>query len=205
MKTILGTMLGVAITVSPQLAGQEPVPATEKQKQEAPKKQPPANQQQEPQTPEKPKPKPEKPLQPPAVPPKQQKPDDKEQQPQQDKQKQKQSREEAKKTKENKQPGQNSQQNNRTQHSTQGSHGKGKQIPPEKFQSNFGSQHHFRMQHLEDGRRFQHGGYWFELVEVWPADWSYDDACYIDEDAGDYYVVDLYHPGIRVSVIVVEG
>ena len=22
---------------------------------------------------------------------------------------------------------------------------------------------------------------------------------------GDYYVVDLYHPGIRVSVIVVEG
>jgi hypothetical protein len=56
MKTILGTMLGVAITVSPLLAGQEPAPAKEKQKQDAPKKQPPANQQQEPQTPEKPKP-----------------------------------------------------------------------------------------------------------------------------------------------------
>jgi DNA mismatch repair ATPase MutL len=186
MKTILGTMLGVTMAVSPLLVGQEPTPEKEKQKQEEPKKQPPPNQQ-EPQT-EKPKPKPEK------------------QQQQQEKEKQKQAKEEEKKSSDNKQqPRQNGQQNSQTQQSTQASHSKGQRIPPEKFQASFGSQHHFHVQHLQDGRRFQHDGYWFEIVEVWPADWSYADDCYIEEDAGEYYLVDLYHPDTRVSVIVIEG
>jgi outer membrane biosynthesis protein TonB len=200
MKTILRAILGVTIAVSPLLAGQEPT-EKEKQKQDEPRKQPPPDQQQEPQPPEKTKPKPEKP----ATPPKQQKPDEKQQQ-QQEQEKQKQTKEEGKKSKDNKQQqGQNGQQNSRTQESTQASHSKGKRIPPEKFQSSFGSQHHFHVQYLQDGRRFQRAGYWFEIVEVWPADWSYDDDCYIEEDAGEYYIVDLYHPGVRVSLIVVDG
>jgi hypothetical protein len=43
MRTILRAMLGVAIAVSPLLAGQEPTPGKEKQKQDEPRKQPPPN------------------------------------------------------------------------------------------------------------------------------------------------------------------
>ena len=200
MKTILRAILGVTMAVSPLLAGQEPT-EKEKQKQDEPRKQPPPNQQQEPQPPEKPKPKPEKPQpepekpQPePATPPKQQKPNEKQQQ-QQEQDKQKQEKEEEKQSKDSKQQqGQTGQQNTRTQQSPQASHGTGERIPSEKFQSNFGSQHYFQVQDLQDGRRFQHAGYWFEIVEVWPADWSYHDLCYIGEDAGEYYIGDLYHP-----------
>jgi|HubBroStandDraft_6_1064221.scaffolds.fasta_scaffold248814_3 outer membrane biosynthesis protein TonB len=204
MKMIFSIMLGVTMAAAPLLAGQEPTPEKEKQKQDEPKKQPPPNQQQEPQT-EKPKPKPEKQQPEPATPSTQKKPDEKQKQPQ-EKEKQKQAKEEEKKSKDNKQePEQNGQQSSRTQQSRQDSHGKGQRIPPEKFQASFGSQHHFHVQQLQDGRRFEHGGYWFEIVEVWPADWSYVDDCYIEEDAGEYYMIDLYHPGTRVSVIVVEG
>ena len=203
MKTILRAILGVTIAVSPVLAGQEPT-EKEKQKQDEPRKQPPPNQKQEPQPPEKPKPKPEKPQAEPATPPKQQKPDEKQQRQEQDRQKQ--AKEEDKESKDSKQQqGQTGQQNSRTQQSPQASHGKGQRIPSEKFQSNFGSQHYFQVQYLQDGRRFQHAGYWFEIVEVWPADWSPDDLCYIGEDAREYYIVDLYHPGVRLSVIVVDG
>jgi outer membrane biosynthesis protein TonB len=200
MKAILGAMLGITIIFSPLVAGQEPAPEKEKQKQDEAKK-PPAKQ--EPQAPENPKPKPEKPPQP-AAPPKPPKPGPEDKQQRQDKQK-KEAGEEAKKTKESKQPGQNGQQNNPRPQTAQAAHGKGQRIPTEKFQSNFGSQHHFRVQHLENGRRFERGGYRFELVEVWPAGWSYDDDCYIEQDGDDYYVVDLIHPDIRVAVIVVEG
>ena len=202
MKTILRAILGVTMAVSPLLAGQEPT-EKEKQKQDEPRKQPPPNQQQEPQPPEKPKPKPEKPQPESATPPKQQKPNAKQQQ-QQEQDEQKQEKEEEKKSKDSKQQ-QGQTGYSRTQQSPQASHGKGERIPSEKFQSNFGSQHYFQVQDLQDGRRFQHAGYWFEIVEVWPADWSYHDLCYIGEDAGEYYIGDLYHPGVRVSVIVVGG
>ena len=204
MKTILRAILGVTMAVSPLLAGQEPT-EKEKQKQDEPRKQPSPNQQQEPQPPEKPKPKPEKPQREPATPPKQQKPNEKQQQ-QQEQEKQKQEKEEEKQSKDSKQQqGQTGQQNTRTQQSPQASHGTGERIPSEKFQSNFGSQHYFQVQDLQDGRRFQQAGYWFEIVEVWPADWSYHDLCYIGEDAGEYYIGNLYHPGVRVAVIVVDG
>jgi len=52
-------------------------------------------------------------------------------------------------------------------------------------------------------RRFQYSGYSFELVEVWPAEWSYDDECYIEEEGDDYYLVDVVHPEIRVLVVIV--
>jgi hypothetical protein len=51
--------------------------------------------------------------------------------------------------------------------------------------------------------QFQYGGYNFELVDAWPADWAYTDDCYIDYIDGDYYLIDLLHPGIRLAVFVV--
>ena len=142
--------------------------------------------------PDKPKPKPKPPAQepPPAPAPK---PEEKK--PEQPQQEKKQTKEEKKQQKENEQK----------QKAPQGSVGKGIKIPPQRFQSKFGSQHTFHVQQLQDNRRFQSGGYWFEIVEVWPAGWAFNDLCYIDEDGDDYYLVDTLHPGDRLLVIVVEG
>ena len=54
-----------------------------------------------------------------------------------------------------------------------------------------------------DDQRFHYGGYWFEVVNAWPAGWSYEDDCYIEEDGDDYYLVDFIHPEFRILVIVV--
>jgi hypothetical protein len=194
MKLLLGALLGFAIAGSPLLAGQEPGDK-EKQKQEEPKKQEP-----------QPKANPDK-KQEPAPSAKQEKQDEKQQQTdkQQQKENQKQSKDQDKKTRENNPPqaqSQNRQQNNRQQYG-QESHGKGERIPPQKFQADFGRDHHFRVKHLEQGRRFEYSGYSFELVQAWPADWSYDDECYIEQDTDGYYLVDLIHPEVRVLVIVV--
>jgi len=194
MKIILSSMLALAIAGWP-IGTQEPDPK-EKPKQEEPKKQPPKQQPDE--TPQ-PKSKPEKPKQEPAPPPKQ-KPDEKQQQ-QDEKERQKQQKEEAKREKNRPPQQQNTQPDNRKQ---SGAQAKGQRIPPEKFRASFGREHHFRVAHRDD-RRFQYSGYWFEVVEVWPAGWSFDDDCYIEEDGDDYYLVDIVHPGIRVLVIVVSG
>ena len=195
MKIILSSMLALAIAGWP-LGTQEPDPK-EKPKQEEPKHQPPKQQPDE--TPQ-PKPKPEKPKQEPAPPPKQQKPDEKQQQ-QDEKERQKQQKEEAKREKNRPPQQQSTQPDNRKQ---SGAQAKGQRIPPEKFRSSFGREHHFRVAHRDD-RRFQYSGYWFEVVEVWPAGWSFDDDCYIEEDGDDYYLVDIVHPETRVLVIVVSG
>ena len=34
---------------------------------------------------------------------------------------------------------------------------------------------------------FHYGGYWFQVVDVWPAGWPYEDDCYLEEDGDDYY------------------
>jgi outer membrane biosynthesis protein TonB len=198
MKIILSSMLALAIAGSP-VATQEP-DEKEKPKQQEPKKQPEpkAKPAQEPD--DKPKPKP-KPQQEPAPPPKQQKPDEKQQQ-KDEKERQKQQKEQAKKEKNRPAQDQTAPQNNRKQQAS----GKGQRIPPEKFRSSFGREHHFRVTRSGgDNRRFQYSGYWFEVVEVWPAGWSFDDDCYIEENGDDYYLVDVVHPEIRILVIVVSA
>jgi hypothetical protein len=205
MKIILGLTLGFALAFSPFLAAQEPTPDKEKPRPEEPRGQEPGNPKQQPQPNEKPNPQKQEPA------PKQEKDQQKaegKQQQQQEKERQKQAKEEEKKAKDtnsNQQQGQTAKQNSRTQQTSQAANGKGQRIPPQKFQASFGSGHHFHVRHLENGRRFQYGGYWFEMVEVWPAGWSYGDECYIDEDGDDYYLVDVYHPELRVMVIVVEA
>jgi hypothetical protein len=83
--------------------------------------------------------------------------------------------------------------------------GKGGHIPDDKFKSHFGRGHHFRAQGVivQGQPQFQYGGYSFELVDAWPADWAYTDDCYIDYIDGEYFLFDLLHPGVRIAVFVV--
>ena len=76
-------------------------------------------------------------------------------------------------------------------------------IPDEKFRANFGEQHHFHVSKGGD-RRIAYGGYSFEYVEAWPAEWSYDDDVYIVLVGDDYYLVDVRHPGVRLRLVLVE-
>jgi hypothetical protein len=83
--------------------------------------------------------------------------------------------------------------------------GKGGHIPDDKFRAQFGRGHHFnaRTVIVQGQPRFQYGGYNFELVDAWPADWAYADDCYIDYVDGEYFLFNLLHPGVRVAVFVV--
>lgn len=195
MKFILSSILTFAIASFP-LAVQEPDDRAKPQ-QEEPKKKPPQAKPQQPD--EKPKPKPEKPpKEEPAPPPKQDSGD------KQQKEREKQQKEQAKPEKNRRQQEQS--QTTRTGDTRQQASTKGQRIPPEKFHASFGREHHFRVARGGgDDRRFQYAGYWFEVVEVWPAGWSFADDCYIEEDGDDYYLVDIVHPEIRLLVIVVSA
>ena len=83
---------------------------------------------------------------------------------------------------------------------------RGQRIPEEKFRASFGPEHHF---HVKRARiidqaqpAFVYSGYTFELADPWPAEWSYDDDCYIDYVDENYYLFDVYHPGVRILVFV---
>jgi hypothetical protein len=79
-------------------------------------------------------------------------------------------------------------------------------IPDERFRSNFGREHEFRMGNpvmVSGYSRFQYGGYWFGYVEPWPAYWYYTDQFYIDYVDGGYYMYDPYYPGSRFAITVV--
>ncbi len=79
-------------------------------------------------------------------------------------------------------------------------------IPDADFHSHFGREHHFRVGHPQviDGQsRFQYGGYWFSFAEPWPVGWGYGDDFYIDFIDGQYYVIDLRHPEVRLAVVLV--
>jgi len=85
----------------------------------------------------------------------------------------------------------------RDQHSDHG-HGR---IPDDRFRASFGREHHFRVEHV-DNRRFHYGGYWFTFNDEWPAAWVYTDDFYIDYIDGQYYLIDLTHPGIQLLLVV---
>jgi hypothetical protein len=79
-------------------------------------------------------------------------------------------------------------------------------IPDDKFRANFGRQHTFRINRptVVEGRpRFQYGGYSFNIVDAWPGGWAYTDDCYVDYIDGEYYLIDLAHPGVRLALVVV--
>jgi hypothetical protein len=79
-------------------------------------------------------------------------------------------------------------------------------IPDDRFRSNFGRGHNFRMGEpvLVSGySRFQYDGFWFGFVQPWPAGWYYTDDVYIDYVDGGYYMYNPYYPGTRFSISVV--
>jgi hypothetical protein len=79
-------------------------------------------------------------------------------------------------------------------------------IPDERFRSNFGREHEFRIgsPRLVDGySRFQYGGFWFGFVQPWPVTWYYTDDVYVDFIDGGYYLCNPYYPGDRVAISVV--
>lgn len=79
-------------------------------------------------------------------------------------------------------------------------------IPDDRFHSNFGSEHRFRIgspQMVGGYSRFQYGGYWFGFVQPWPVAWYYTDDVYVDYIDGGYYLYNPYYPGTRVSINVV--
>lgn len=84
--------------------------------------------------------------------------------------------------------------------------GKRVRIPDDKFRASFGRQHTFAIKSpvvVEGQPRFQYSGYWFEIVDAWPAGWAYTDDCYIEYVDGDYFLFDMLHPGVRIALFVV--
>jgi hypothetical protein len=178
----------LALGGSPYCSAQEPEQPKEKQKQQ--------DEEKKKQTPPKPKAQPKT-----EQPPKAETQLDREKQDQDQRKRPQDARKEQEKADKREQK-QSAPESGQTTASRPGSHKNVRRISREHFQASFGSQHHFRVERRND-RRFQYGGYWFEYVEVWPAEWSYDDDCYIEEDGDDYFLVDVGHPGIRVLVVIV--
>lgn len=107
---------------------------------------------------------------------------------------------------------------NQMQHSAQGNNGGqntaqahggnrgGGHIPDDKFRSSFGRQHTFvvsRPTVVGGQPQFAYGGYNFNIIGAWPADWSYSDQVYVDYVDGQYFLYDLAHPGVTVALVVV--
>lgn len=93
-----------------------------------------------------------------------------------------------------------------SEHMQQAGGQRGGHIPDDKFRANFGREHTVVINRpviVEGQPRFQYGGYWFNIVDAWPAGWAYTDQCYIDYVDGEYFLFDLLHPGVRVAIIVV--
>jgi hypothetical protein len=79
-----------------------------------------------------------------------------------------------------------------------GSHGR---ITDDHYRASFGNEHHFRVNRGDyDNRRFEYGGYAFGFIDSWPSDWYYTDDVYVVYDNGNYYMYNVIHPGIRISV-----
>jgi hypothetical protein len=92
-------------------------------------------------------------------------------------------------------------------HAARASGQRGQKIPDDKFRSNFGRQHTFRVQKpvvVEGQPRFQYGGYWFVIADPWPVGWDYSAEVYVDYIDGEYVLIDLLHPGVQIAVFVVE-
>lgn len=79
----------------------------------------------------------------------------------------------------------------------------GMRIPEHQFRSKFGRQHTFQIQQL-NGNRFQAGGFLFEVVDVWPAVFSFDDPFFIDEIDDQFFLFDVNQPGVRTLVVIVQ-
>jgi hypothetical protein len=78
---------------------------------------------------------------------------------------------------------------------------RGGQIPADKFKSNFGQQHSFRVTQADySNHRFQYGGYSFGFVDAWPSNWLYTQSVYVIEINGVYYLCNASFPGVNLAL-----
>jgi hypothetical protein len=81
-----------------------------------------------------------------------------------------------------------------------GDHGR---ISDDHYRASFGSGHNFHVNRGDyDDRRFDYGGYSFGFIDPWPVGWGYTDNVYVVYDDGAYYMYDVVHPGVRISVSI---
>jgi hypothetical protein len=82
-----------------------------------------------------------------------------------------------------------------------GAHGR---ISEAHYSASFGSEHHFHVNQGDyNNHRFNYGGYSFGFIDVWPAGWYYTDDVYVVYEDGEYYMYDVVHPGIHISVNII--
>jgi type IV secretory pathway VirB10-like protein len=88
--------------------------------------------------------------------------------------------------------------------------GKSAHIPDQKFKASFGRQHSFTVNRVINQTtivpgqtQFVYTGYTFIVLDPWPAEWVFTDDCYIDYVDNEYFIFDVFHPGIRVALFVV--
>jgi hypothetical protein len=87
--------------------------------------------------------------------------------------------------------------------------GRGSRIPDRDFKAHFGQEHRFKAQQVitttrivPNQTRFVFSGFTFVFVDPWPEGWLLTDDCYIDFLDGEYFLLDPFHPGIRVALFV---
>jgi hypothetical protein len=87
--------------------------------------------------------------------------------------------------------------------------GKSAHIPDPKFKANFGRQHTFAVKKVINTTtvvpgqtQFVYGGYTFIILDPWPSEWLFTDDCYIDYVDDEYFLIDVFHPGIRIVLFV---
>jgi len=79
----------------------------------------------------------------------------------------------------------------------------GHEIPQDRFRASFGREHEFHIgQPIMIGGQasFHFGGFWFGMVDPWPAAWLYTDPVYVDVVNGGYVLVNVDHPGVQVAL-----
>jgi len=85
--------------------------------------------------------------------------------------------------------------------------GNQRRVSDHDFHAHFGREHRFhpgRMQVFEGRPQFHYSGYVFEIVNPWPAAWSYDaDDYYIDYFDDEYWLCSLIHPELRLEVVII--
>jgi len=76
-------------------------------------------------------------------------------------------------------------------------------IPDDRYRAHFGHGHSFHMirpRMIGGYNRFQYGGYWFGFNEGWPVGWDYNDDVYVEYVDGIYYMYNLRHPGVHITL-----
>lgn len=88
--------------------------------------------------------------------------------------------------------------------------GKSAHIPDPQFKAHFGRPHPFTIKRVirtttivPNQTRFVYSGYTFIFLDPWPTVWLLTDDCYIDYVDEEYFLFDVFHPGIRVALFVV--